>query len=153
MSSKQTCANPNPQVAPIIPLAVVSIPAINPIVEPSTLSEDFGRDQNLKALLKSLQPWTFTGEGNDVPQVLEEWIMSMEDYFALAEYNSGSRNYGKSKIGRVSQAVVEVALPNSGKKGKFSGMGRSSKEPQGMLPSDQLFDCQNEQIFILCTEG
>jgi len=39
-------------------------------------------------LLKTLQPKTFIGEGADVPKVLEEWIMSMDDYFALAGYNA-----------------------------------------------------------------
>ena len=47
--------------------------------------------------------------------------MSMEDYFALAEYNLVAQ--GIMGIGRTSQAVVEVALPNSGQKGKYNMMG------------------------------
>ena len=130
MSQRQTCANPNPRVAPINPPAVAPNPVNNPVAESSVLSKDFGRDQNLKTLLKSLQPKIFTGEGNNVPKILEEWIMSMEDYFALAKYNgriqfNGSRNYRKSKIGRISQAMVEVALPNSRQGKKFCGMGRT----------------------------
>ena len=54
----------------------------NPVIE------DFGRDKDLKNLLKNLQPKAFTGEGNNVPKILEEWIMSMDDYFALASYNT-----------------------------------------------------------------
>ena len=70
------------------PPATTSAPIINPIDAPITLAKDFGRDKNLKTLLKSLQPKAFTGEGDDVPKTLEEWIMSMDDYFALAEYNT-----------------------------------------------------------------
>ena len=73
MSQKQTCANPNPQFAPATPLTAASILVNNPIVEPSALSR---RDQNLTTLLKSLQFRTSIGQGNDVPKVLEEWIMS-----------------------------------------------------------------------------
>ena len=50
--------------------------------------ENFGRDKDLKALLKNLQPKAFTGEGSDIPKHLKEWLMSMDDYFALAEYNA-----------------------------------------------------------------
>ena len=49
--------------------------------------EDFGRDKDLKNLLRNLLPKAFTGEGEDVPKLLEEWILSMEDYFSLAQYN------------------------------------------------------------------
>ena len=49
--------------------------------------EDFGRDKDLKTLLKHLQPKAFKGEGADIPKILEEWIISMDDYFALADYN------------------------------------------------------------------
>ena len=58
--------------------------------------EDFGRDKDIKNLLKTLQPKAFSGEGSDVPKTLEEWIMSMEDYFALAKYN----NLAKGIMGR-----------------------------------------------------
>ena len=85
---------------PIIPPTVASILVNNPVAESSTLSKDFGRDQNLKNLLKSLQPRIFTGEGNNVPKILEEWIMSMEDYFALAEYNLVAQGImGRAKLG------------------------------------------------------
>ena len=42
--------------------------------------EDCGRYKDLK----NLQPKAFIGDGNNVPKILEEWIMSMDDYFALA---------------------------------------------------------------------
>ena len=48
---------------------------------------DFGGDKDMKHLLRSIQPKSFTGEGTDVPRALDEWITSMEDYFALAGYN------------------------------------------------------------------
>ena len=50
--------------------------------------EDFGKDKDMKNLLKTLQPKAFRGEGTNVPKTLEEWIMSMDDYFALAGYNT-----------------------------------------------------------------
>ena len=61
--------------------------------------EDFGRDQDIKNLLKTLQPKTFSGEGPDVPKDLEEWIMSMEDYFDLAGYNALAQGImGRAKL-------------------------------------------------------
>ncbi len=61
--------------------------------------EEFGRDKDIKNLLKTLQPKAFTGEGSDVPKDLEEWIMSMDDYFSLASYNSVARGImGRAKL-------------------------------------------------------
>ena len=61
--------------------------------------EDFGQDKNLKTLLKSVQPKAFTGEGIDIPKILEEWIIAMDDYFALAEYNTIAQGImGRAKI-------------------------------------------------------
>ena len=36
-----------------------------------TKREDFGRDKDLKTLLKHLQPKSFKGEGTDIPKFLE----------------------------------------------------------------------------------
>ena len=41
----------------------------------NTAIEDFGRDKDLKNLLKKLQPKAFTGEGSNIPKILEKWIM------------------------------------------------------------------------------
>ena len=61
--------------------------------------EDFGRDKDLKTLLKHLQPKAFKGEGADIPKILEEWITSMDDYFSLANYNSIAQAImGKAKL-------------------------------------------------------
>ena len=61
--------------------------------------EDFGRDKDLKNLLKNLQPKAFTREGNNIPKVLEEWIMSMDDYFALAGYIAVAQGImGRAKL-------------------------------------------------------
>lgn len=54
--------------------------------------EDFGRDKDLRTLLKSVQPEVFSGEGTDVPKLLDEWITSMNDYFTLAEYNDRAQS-------------------------------------------------------------
>ena len=91
---RRTRGNPNPRVEAGAPVA-------NPRVAQRDLDliEDFGRDKNLKTLLKSLQPKSFTGEGADIPKVLEEWIMSMEDYFALAKYNALAQGImGRAKL-------------------------------------------------------
>ena len=63
-------------------------PAGNPNPSPPPVQhavevEDFGRDKDIKNLLKTLQPKAFAGEGSDVSKGLKEWIMSMEDYFSL----------------------------------------------------------------------
>ena len=61
--------------------------------------EDFGRDKDLKNLLQNLLPKAFTGDGEDVPKLLEEWILSMEDYFSLAQYNSLAQGLmGRAKL-------------------------------------------------------
>ena len=61
--------------------------------------EDFGRDKDIKNILKTLQPKAFSGEGPDVPKDLEEWIISMEDYFDLAGYNALAQGImGRAKL-------------------------------------------------------
>ena len=61
--------------------------------------EDFGRDKDLKNLPKNLQPKAFTGEGTNVPKILEEWIMSMDDYFSLASYHATTQGImGRAKL-------------------------------------------------------
>ncbi|MCO5610521.1 hypothetical protein L7F22_064760 [Adiantum nelumboides] len=63
------------------------------------LKEDFERDKDLKTLLKTVQPEPFTGEDLDNASKLEEWIISMEDYFDLAEYNFVAKGImGRAKI-------------------------------------------------------
>ncbi|MCO5597986.1 hypothetical protein L7F22_052075 [Adiantum nelumboides] len=63
------------------------------------LKEDFGRNKDLKTLLKTVQPEPFTGEDLDNASKLEEWIISMEDYFDLAEYNFVAKGImGRAKI-------------------------------------------------------
>ena len=57
------------------------------------------RDKDLKNLLKSLQPKNFSGKGDNVSSILEEWIIKMEDYFALAKYNVVAQGImGKAKL-------------------------------------------------------
>ncbi|MCO5559985.1 hypothetical protein L7F22_013589 [Adiantum nelumboides] len=63
------------------------------------LKEDFGQDKDLKNLLKIVQPEPFTGEDLDNATKLEEWIISMEDYFDLAKYNFVAKGImGREKI-------------------------------------------------------
>ena len=75
----------------------VAIAATAPIK--AVLVEDFGRDKDLKNLLRNLLPKAFTGDGEDVPKLLEEWILSMEDYFSIAQYNSLAQGLmGRAKL-------------------------------------------------------
>ncbi|MCO5593483.1 hypothetical protein L7F22_047497 [Adiantum nelumboides] len=63
------------------------------------LKEDFGRDKDLKTLLKTVQPEPFTGEDLDNASKLKEWIISMEDYFDLGEFNFVAKGImGRAKI-------------------------------------------------------
>ena len=82
-SGRRTRGNPNPRVGAKTLVANPRVAQRDP-----DLIEYFGRDKDLKTFLKSLQPKAFTGKGSDVPKVLEEWIMSMDDYFALTGYNA-----------------------------------------------------------------
>ena len=73
--------------------------SLNPSGMENPAMEDFGRDKNLKSLLKNLQPKAFTGEGNNIPKILEKWIMSMDDYFALVGYNAVAQGImGRAKL-------------------------------------------------------
>ena len=86
---------PPPKPQPEIRKGLVGIPT-NPI---PLNQEDFGRDKDLKNLLKSLQPKNFSGKGDNVSSILEEWIIEMEDYFALAKYNAVAQGImGKAKL-------------------------------------------------------
>ena len=86
--------NPNPRVEAGAPIANPRVAQRDP-----DLTEDFGQDKNLNTLLKRLQPKSFIGEGANIPKVQEEWIMSMEDFFALAEYNALAQGImGRTKL-------------------------------------------------------
>ena len=89
-----TTLPPNPMVA--------ASPGSSNLLLDSTESsnlEDFGKDKDMKNLLKTLQPKAFRGEGTNVPKILEEWIMLMDDYFALASYNAIAQGImGKAKL-------------------------------------------------------
>ena len=82
-SSTTTTTQANARVANPLFATTLGSSSLNPTRMDNPAIEDFGRDKDLKNLLKNLQPKAFTGEGNNIPKVLEEWIMSMEDYFAL----------------------------------------------------------------------
>ena len=75
---------------PTNPIVAASLGSSNLIVDSTDSSslEDFGKDEDMKNLLKTLLTKAFIGEGTNVPKILEEWIMSMDDYFALAGYNA-----------------------------------------------------------------
>ena len=86
---------PPPILCPKPHIGFVSIP----IFPAPPTQEDFGRDKDLKTILKSLQPKKFSGEGDNIFGILEEWIIEMEDYFGLAKYNSIAQGImGRSKL-------------------------------------------------------
>ena len=69
MPRRRNQANQRSQVEATIPEA--KILAVNPAVAVVEIPmKDFGRDKNLKTLLKSVQPKAFIGEGADVPKFL-----------------------------------------------------------------------------------
>ena len=77
--------------------------------------EDFGRDKDLRNLLKNLQPKAFMGEGKDVPKILEEWIISMEEYFQLAEYNCTAKSImGRAKLEGIAKTWWKISCKNRG---------------------------------------
>ena len=86
-----TPASSNRTTYLLVAPAIVTTPgSSNPTATPMEVAEkeEFGRDRNLKTLLKNLQPKSFSREGHNIPKILEEWIMTLDDYFALAEYNT-----------------------------------------------------------------
>ena len=92
----------NPAATLLAAHAIVAIPRSSNLLDaPVEVAEreDFRRDKDLKTLLKHLQPKAFKGEGNDIPKILEEWIISLDDYFALANYNSIAQGImGRAKL-------------------------------------------------------
>ena len=84
LSSATTAMQVNARVANPLFAATLGGSSLNPAQMDNPAIKDFGRDKDLKNLLKNLQPKAFTREGNNIPKILKEWIMSMDDYFALA---------------------------------------------------------------------
>ena len=87
-SSATTAMQVNAKVANPLFVIAPGSSSLNPTQMDNPAIEDFGRDKDLKNLLKNLQPKAFTGEGNNIPKVIKEWIMSMENHFTLAGYNT-----------------------------------------------------------------
>ena len=49
--------------------------------------------------MKNIQPKVFIGYEIDIPKILEEWIMSMDEYFSLANYNVVAQGLmGRAKL-------------------------------------------------------
>ena len=98
--------------------------SLNPSGMENPAMEDFGRDKNLKNLLKNLQPKAFTGEGNNIPKILEEWIMSMDDYFALAGYNAVAQGImGRAKLEGSAKLWWKLHCQTQGKQEITMGWG------------------------------
>ncbi|MCO5577752.1 hypothetical protein L7F22_031584 [Adiantum nelumboides] len=79
------------------------------------LREDFGHDKDLKNLLKTIQHQPFTVEDSDNASKLKEWIVSMEDYFDLAKYNSIAKGImGRAKIKRPAKILWKLNCKSRG---------------------------------------
>ena len=69
----------------------------------------------------------------------------MDDYFALANYNSIAQGImGRAQLEGSAKIMVEIALPNPRQSRKFCGMGGTKEKSQGMVYSTQLYYNQNE---------
>ena len=115
----------NPAANVPIALDIVAIPrSSNLLATPMEVAkrEDFGRDKDLKNLLKHLQPKAFKGEGTNIPKILEEWIISMDDYFALAIYNSITQGImGRAKLEGPAKLWWKLQCQTQGKAKNFLG--------------------------------
>ena len=97
---------------------------LNPNGMENLAMEDFGRDKDLKNLLKSLQPKAFTGEGNNISKILEEWIMSMDDYFTLTGYNAMAQGImGRAKLEGSAKLWWKIHCQTQGKQEIAMGWG------------------------------
>lgn len=82
MPPRRKAPTPPTNPAPARSLANQENTANPKVIDNVMESKEFGRDKDLKALLKTLQPKYFMGEGFDVPKDLEEWISAVEDYLS-----------------------------------------------------------------------
>ena len=116
-------SNPTPTLP--IALAIATIPrSSNLLAAPMEVAkrEDFGRDKDLKTLLKHLQPKAFKGEGTNIPKILEEWIISIDHYFALANYNSIAQGImGRAKLEGSAKLWWKLHFQTQGKVENFVG--------------------------------
>ena len=112
MSSNPTPTLPTARAIAAIPRSSNLLAAPMEVVE----REDFGRDKDLKTLLKHLELKAFKGEGADIPKILEEWIISKDDYFALANYNSIAQGImGRAKLERLAKLWWKLHHQTQGK--------------------------------------
>ena len=87
-SSATTATQVNARVVSPLLAATPGSSSLIPTRVANPVVKDFGRDKDLKNLFKNIQSKAFTRQGNNIPKVLKEWIMSMDDYFTLASYNT-----------------------------------------------------------------
>ena len=123
----------------------------NPKEARKSPKEDFGRDKDLRTLLKNLQPKAFSGEGKDVPKVLEEWIITMEDYFQLAEYNCTARSImGQAKLEGTAKTWWKLSCKSRGVQENTQSWEEVRKRLRGRyLPLNYSTSKMNE--FLACT--
>ena len=114
--------------------------------------KDFGRDKGIKNLLKNLQPKAFTGEGNNVPKILKEWIMSSNDYFALAHYNALAQGImGRAKLEGSAKIWWKLHCQAQGKAREIYGMGRIKDNlKERYLPLN--YDITKMNEFLSCVK-
>ena len=109
---------------PTAPTIATNLRNLNLLATPMEVAkrEDFGRDKDLKTLLKHLQPKAFKGEGANIPKILEEWIISMDDYFSLANFNSIAQGImGRAKLEGSAKLWWKLHCQTQGKAKIFLG--------------------------------
>ena len=151
-----TPASSNPTAnLPIAPAIVTTPRSSNLAATPIevAIKENFGRDRNLKTLLKNLQPKAFSGEGHNIPKILEEWIMTMDDYFALAEYNTVAQGImARAKLEGSAKLWWKLYCQTQGKPEKSIGWEELKKSlKERYLPLNYSTVKMNE--FLSCVRG
>ena len=116
MSRRSTRRNPIPPGGEEARVERVNAPAVAIAATAPNKTipmEDFGRDKDLKNLLRNLLPKAFTGEGEDVPKNFGRMdsIHGRLLFPSTIQFHS-PRTHGQSQAGWTSQALVEAALPD-----------------------------------------
>lgn len=112
--------------------------------------EHFGRDKDFKTLFKGIEPKAFKGEGEDVPKELEEWLMAMDDYFALIGYNTLAQGLlGRAKLDGKVKLWWKLQCHSQGKTEASVGWGELKRNlKEHFLPLNYDTDKMNE--FLSC---
>lgn len=107
----------------------------------------------MKTLFKGIQSKAFKGEGEDVPRELKEWLMAMDDYFALTGYNILAQGLlGRAKLDGKAKLWWKLQCHLQGKTEASVGWGELKRNlKERFLPLNYDTDKMNE--FLSCVKG